>query len=107
MSIQEFEDNGDPENHFQALLSLAKEGIQKGKVSLILLLFTFKDFCMSLISRQVSFAIQYVASSSFFNDDMLFEHLSLKIFTEEILYLHVDDFMHFLARGTTSFDMDL
>lgn len=34
--IQEFEDSGDPENHFQALLSLAKEGIQKGKVSLSL-----------------------------------------------------------------------
>lgn len=29
---QEFEENGDPENHFQALLSLAKEGIEKGKV---------------------------------------------------------------------------
>ncbi|KAI5432449.1 hypothetical protein KIW84_036256 [Lathyrus oleraceus] len=28
----EFEESGDPENHFQALLSLAKEGIQKGKV---------------------------------------------------------------------------
>ncbi|KAJ4831887.1 hypothetical protein Tsubulata_022301 [Turnera subulata] len=30
--IQEFEKSGDPEKHFQALLSLAKEGIQKGKV---------------------------------------------------------------------------
>ncbi|CAN0901411.1 Deoxyribonuclease TATDN1 [Linum grandiflorum] len=30
--MQEFEESGDPENHFQALLSLAKEGIQKGKV---------------------------------------------------------------------------
>ncbi|XP_021892423.1 putative deoxyribonuclease TATDN1 isoform X2 [Carica papaya] len=29
---KEFEENGDPEKHFQALLSLAKEGIQKGKV---------------------------------------------------------------------------
>ncbi|XP_050916831.1 uncharacterized protein LOC127132012 [Lathyrus oleraceus] len=29
---KEFEESGDPENHFQALLSLAKEGIQKGKV---------------------------------------------------------------------------
>ena len=29
---QEFEESGDPEKHFQALLSLAKEGIQKGKV---------------------------------------------------------------------------
>ncbi|CAN1277714.1 Deoxyribonuclease TATDN1 [Linum perenne] len=28
----EFDESGDPENHFQALLSLAKEGIQKGKV---------------------------------------------------------------------------
>lgn len=32
MLIQEFEESGDPEKHFQALLSLAKEGIQKGKV---------------------------------------------------------------------------
>ncbi|CAN1277718.1 Deoxyribonuclease TATDN1 [Linum perenne] len=30
--MQEFDESGDPENHFQALLSLAKEGIQKGKV---------------------------------------------------------------------------
>lgn len=30
--IQEFEESGDPQNHFQALLSLAKEGIEKGKV---------------------------------------------------------------------------
>ncbi|KAK7337327.1 hypothetical protein VNO77_17893 [Canavalia gladiata] len=29
---KEFEESGDPEKHFQALLSLAKEGIQKGKV---------------------------------------------------------------------------
>ncbi|KAL1291693.1 uncharacterized protein [Arachis hypogaea] len=29
---KEFEESGDPENHFQALVSLAKEGIQKGKV---------------------------------------------------------------------------
>ncbi|KAF5750594.1 putative deoxyribonuclease TATDN1-like [Tripterygium wilfordii] len=29
---KEFEESGDPQNHFQALLSLAKEGIEKGKV---------------------------------------------------------------------------
>ncbi|OMO68606.1 hypothetical protein COLO4_29542 [Corchorus olitorius] len=29
---KEFEESGDPEKHFQALLALAKEGIQKGKV---------------------------------------------------------------------------
>ncbi|OVA17134.1 TatD family [Macleaya cordata] len=29
---KEFEDSGDPEKHFQALASLAKEGIEKGKV---------------------------------------------------------------------------
>ncbi|XP_059668647.1 uncharacterized protein LOC132313739 [Cornus florida] len=29
---KEFEEGGDPEKHFQALLSLAKEGIEKGKV---------------------------------------------------------------------------
>ncbi|KOM39120.1 hypothetical protein LR48_Vigan03g250200 [Vigna angularis] len=29
---KEFEESGDPEKHFQALLSLAKDGIQKGKV---------------------------------------------------------------------------
>ncbi|KAF2308312.1 hypothetical protein GH714_039972 [Hevea brasiliensis] len=29
---KEFEENADPEQHFQALLSLAQEGIQKGKV---------------------------------------------------------------------------
>lgn len=29
---QEFDESGDPEKHFQALLSLAKEGIEKGKV---------------------------------------------------------------------------
>lgn len=32
---QEFEESGDPEKHFQALLSLAKEGIEKGKVEFI------------------------------------------------------------------------
>ncbi|GAB2295919.1 hypothetical protein Dimus_030067 [Dionaea muscipula] len=29
---KEFEDSGDPERHFQALVSLAKEGVEKGKV---------------------------------------------------------------------------
>ncbi|KAM0978012.1 hypothetical protein ACFX13_014287 [Malus domestica] len=29
---KEFEESGDPDKHFQALLSLAKEGIEKGKV---------------------------------------------------------------------------
>lgn len=29
---QEFDESGDPEKHFHALLSLAKEGIAKGKV---------------------------------------------------------------------------
>ncbi|XP_050380210.1 uncharacterized protein LOC126797598 isoform X1 [Argentina anserina] len=29
---KEFDESGDPDKHFQALLSLAKEGIQKGKV---------------------------------------------------------------------------
>ncbi|XP_012074297.1 putative deoxyribonuclease TATDN1 [Jatropha curcas] len=29
---KEFEESGDPEQHFQALLSLAQEGVQKGKV---------------------------------------------------------------------------
>ncbi|KAJ0088804.1 hypothetical protein Patl1_32735 [Pistacia atlantica] len=29
---KEFEESGDPEKHFQALLSLAKQGIEKGKV---------------------------------------------------------------------------
>ncbi|GAB2295909.1 hypothetical protein Dimus_030057 [Dionaea muscipula] len=28
---KEFEDSGDPERHFQALVSLAKEGVEKGK----------------------------------------------------------------------------
>ena len=39
LSIQEFEEGGDPEKHFQALLSLAKEGMQKGKVRFLLVLF--------------------------------------------------------------------
>lgn len=30
--LQEFDESGDPEKHFQALLSLVKEGIEKGKV---------------------------------------------------------------------------
>ncbi|KAL4591862.1 hypothetical protein LXL04_004836 [Taraxacum kok-saghyz] len=30
--IQEFDESGDPEKHFQALLSLAKVGVEKGKV---------------------------------------------------------------------------
>ena len=32
LSFQEFEESGDPETYFQALLSLTKEGIEKGKV---------------------------------------------------------------------------
>ena len=35
--VQEFEDSGDPEKHFQALLALAKEGIEKGKVCCVVL----------------------------------------------------------------------
>ena len=34
---KEFEESGDPEKHFQALLSLAQEGIEKGKVWMITL----------------------------------------------------------------------
>lgn len=30
--VQEFDESGDPEKHFQALLSLAKVGVEKGKV---------------------------------------------------------------------------
>lgn len=30
--VQEFEDSGNPEKHFQDLLVLAKQGIEKGKV---------------------------------------------------------------------------
>lgn len=40
---QEFEDSGDPEKHFQALLSLAKEGIEKGKVCFISSLDTLRN----------------------------------------------------------------
>lgn len=29
---QEFDDSGDPEKHYEALLSLAKAGVEKGKV---------------------------------------------------------------------------
>ncbi|KAL3755534.1 hypothetical protein ACJRO7_002567 [Eucalyptus globulus] len=32
ISLQEFEESGDPDKHYQSLLSLAREGIQKGKV---------------------------------------------------------------------------
>lgn len=34
LSVQEFEESGDPEHHFQELVSLAREGIAKGKVYL-------------------------------------------------------------------------
>lgn len=40
--FQEFEESGDPEKHFQALLTLAKEGIEKGKVGFIVLIRHFK-----------------------------------------------------------------
>lgn len=40
--FQEFEESGDPEKHFQALLTLAKEGIEKGKVCIIVLIWHFK-----------------------------------------------------------------
>lgn len=40
LSFQEFEESGDPETYFQALLSLTKEGIEKGKV------------CIHLISKR-------------------------------------------------------
>ncbi|GFQ01429.1 putative deoxyribonuclease tatdn1 [Phtheirospermum japonicum] len=32
LPLAEFDDSGDPEEHFKALLSLAKEGVEKGKV---------------------------------------------------------------------------
>lgn len=35
LSVQEFEESGDPEHHFQELVSLAREGIAKGKVYLV------------------------------------------------------------------------
>lgn len=34
---QEFDDSGDPEKHFEALISLAKAGVEKGKVCFIVL----------------------------------------------------------------------
>ena len=37
LSFQEFEESGDPETYFQALLSLTKEGIEKGKVCIYLI----------------------------------------------------------------------
>lgn len=37
LSFQEFEESGDPETYFQALLSLTKEGIEKGKVCMFLI----------------------------------------------------------------------
>lgn len=45
-SIQEFDESGDPEKHFQALLSLAKEGVEKGKVQFVALLWAGK-YCVS------------------------------------------------------------
>nr|XP_027084936.1 putative deoxyribonuclease TATDN1 isoform X3 [Coffea arabica] len=32
---KEFDESGDPEKHFQSLLSLTKEGVEKGKVAAI------------------------------------------------------------------------
>lgn len=37
--FQEFDESGDPGKHFDALLSLAKEGIEKGKVCTYLFIF--------------------------------------------------------------------
>lgn len=37
LSHQEFEESGDPEKHYEDLFSLAKEGIQKGKVIYLLI----------------------------------------------------------------------
>lgn len=34
--FKEFEESGDPERHYESLLSLAKEGVEKGKVQYIL-----------------------------------------------------------------------
>lgn len=38
LAKEEFDESGDPEKHFQALLSLAKEGVEKGKVCLDVLI---------------------------------------------------------------------
>ena len=35
-SFKEFEESGDPEKHYESLLSLAKERVEKGKVLYIL-----------------------------------------------------------------------
>lgn len=40
--MKEFEESGDPEKHFQELLALAKEGVEKGKVSITFLCFVQK-----------------------------------------------------------------
>ena len=41
--IQEFDESGDPEKHFQELLSLAKVGVEKGKVHILQLDPSCKD----------------------------------------------------------------
>lgn len=50
--FQEFDESGDPEKHFQALLSLAKEGIEKGKVC-IGVMYGYIPTCLKLVWLKV------------------------------------------------------
>lgn len=49
ISHQEFDDSGDPEKHFEDLLSLAKTGVEKGKVRSIVLAEMLFKFVMVFI----------------------------------------------------------
>lgn len=49
MFLQEFDESGDPEKHFKALLSLAKEGIEKGKVHFICLVQDFSELIILVL----------------------------------------------------------
>lgn len=47
--VKEFEDSGDPEKYFEDLVSLAKEGVEKGKVSLSSILLSCRS-CFDQLS---------------------------------------------------------
>lgn len=72
---QEFDENGDPEKHFQELLSLAKKGAEKGKVCIWNFgAFSQKDLCnMSLLHEScLSMSSTVQMRSGFVNNTLIF-----------------------------------
>ncbi|KAB2064349.1 hypothetical protein ES319_A09G012900v1 [Gossypium barbadense] len=85
---KEFEESGDPKKHFQALLALAKEGIQKGKVVAIGecgLDYDRLHFCPPEVQKKYfekQFELAYATKLLMFLICVLLQKISVKLWNE-------------------------